>query len=350
MTKPSIPLWQLASIAGLLFASVDIIRSEEPRPAKMEQLRLYIPIPELETRVGTDVESLAAYVKSLEKTAAGFLQKETKPQAKGLLIAVGISGSKKAKVWCQAVDGDCPSKLLTQLQDVLAQVEPVTLKRPPMAFGMEMSLWGKRPQKYPEFPETWVEAAKQSGTKLLIPPDELFKTLWPESVVAQTTDPSSVTFVPQMLEPIGGKIQRPKDWFYVESHKGSSYTWILSRENASKGPYTTGVKIQTFVGVKEATGKTPKEFVQDFVQRKKKEADKVLDTCAEKKQGLFTRVCLETREGPHHILYSLFWGNDDLDIVVVSIAGTTSDLWNTYSPVFDEMSGFELLDPKRFQK
>ena len=53
---------------------------------------------------------------------------------------------------------------------------------------------------------------------------------------------------------------------------------------------------------------------------------------------------------PHHVLYSLFWGNDALDVVVVSIAGTTKNLWNTYSPVFDKMSGFELIDMKRFDK
>jgi len=350
MMKPSIRLCKWASIAGLLFASAYIGRSEEPRPAKMEQLRLYVPISELENRVGTDVEPLAAYVKSLERTAVGFLQKESKPEAKGLLIAVGITGGKKAKVWCQAVDGDCPRKLLTQLEDMLGEVEPITLKRPPMAFAMETSLWGKTPQKYPEFPETWIEASKKSITKLMIPPDELFKTLWPESVLAQTTVQSSVTFVPQILDPTGGKIQRPNDWFYVENHKERFYTWILSREDSSKGPYTTGVRIQTLIGVKEVTGKTPKEFVQDFIQRKKKEADRVLDTCPEKKQGLFTRVCLETEESPHRILYSLFWGNDDLDIVVTSIAGTTSDLWNMYSHIFDEMSGFELFDLKRLQK
>ena len=41
-------------------------------------------------------------------------------------------------------------------------------------------------------------------------------------------------------------------------------------------------------------------------------------------------MCIETEEGPHHILYSLFWSND-LDVVVVSIAGTTKELWDTLS-------------------
>lgn len=155
-------------------------------------------------------------------------------------------------------------------------------------------------------------------------------------------------FVTQVLEPTGGKIQRPKSWFYSESRNEVSYTWILSREDASNGAYTTGVRIQTLVGVQEGTGKSPKQFVSDYVATKKKEA-KVLKTCDEKDQGMFTRVCLETEEGPHHILYSLFWGNK-VDIVVVSIAGTTKELWDTYASTFDRMGAFELIDLKRFEK
>jgi hypothetical protein len=155
-------------------------------------------------------------------------------------------------------------------------------------------------------------------------------------------------FVTQILEPTGGKIQRPKGWFYTEGHSGASYKWILSREDASKAPYTTGFRIQMLVGVQEGTGKMPKQFVLDFVESKKKEA-KVLKTCGENNQGMFTRVCLETEEGPHHILYSLFWGND-IDLVVVSIAGTTKELWGTYAPTFDRMNHFELIDMTHFMK
>jgi hypothetical protein len=59
---------------------------------------------------------------------------------------------------------------------------------------------------------------------------------------------------------------------------------------------------------------------------------------------------LETEEGPDHILYSLFWGTNDLDIAVVSIAGTTKELWQTYAPTFHKMGSFELIDMKRFEK
>jgi hypothetical protein len=88
----------------------------------------------------------------------------------------------------------------------------------------------------------------------------------------------------------------------------------------------------------------------DFLEAKKKEATKVIDTCSPQEQGLFARVCLETEEGPSHIRYSLFWGTHDLDIAVVAIAGTTKDLWQIYAPTFDRMNGFDLIDMKRFEK
>ena len=185
---------------------------------------------------------------------------------------------------------------------------------------------------------------------------EAMKTLLAVVLLALTAsaiaEAPPIEFVTQVLEPTGGKIPRPKDWFYAETHHGPVYDWMLTREDTGGGkkPYTTGVRIQTFTGVKEGTGKTAKQFILDFLAAKKKEATKVIKTCEEKDQGLFTRICLETEEGPHHILYSLFWGTNNLDVAVVSIAGTTKELWDTYSPAFDKMSAFELIDMKRFEK
>lgn len=165
------------------------------------------------------------------------------------------------------------------------------------------------------------------------------------SIAAQTA-PSK--FVVQILEPTGGKIERPSEWFYAEAHSGPVYRWTLSREDTSGNrPYTTGVRIQAFIGVKQGAGKTAKEFVLQFAEAKKMEG-KIIKSCPEFDQGLFTRTCLETEEGPNRILYSLFWGSNDLDIAVISIAGTTKELWQTYSSTFNRMSTFELIDMKRF--
>ena len=167
------------------------------------------------------------------------------------------------------------------------------------------------------------------------------------SALAQSPPPK---FVTQILEPTGGKIPRPEGWFYAERHRGPVYDWMITREDTQGGtaPYTTGVRIQMFSRIKDGTGKSAKQFILDFIAAKK-EAAKVIKTCEPKEQDLFTRVCLETEEGPHHILYSLFWGSNDFDYAVIVIAGTTKELWDAYAPVFDQMS-FELIDMKRFEK
>jgi len=160
---------------------------------------------------------------------------------------------------------------------------------------------------------------------------------------------ASREFVTQILQPTGGEIQRPKGWFYTEEHPiPSLYTWILSREDASKGSYTTAVRIDLMVGVHANSGKTPKEWVLHYIKLKRNQA-KFLKTCRENNQGMFTRVCLETEEGRHHLLYSLFWGNE-IDIVVATTASTTKELWDTYAPTFDRMlNRFELIDMKRYK-
>ncbi len=157
--------------------------------------------------------------------------------------------------------------------------------------------------------------------------------------------------ITQILEPTGGKILRPKDWFYAEAHHGPVYMWTLSREDPSSGePYTTGVRIQVFVGVEKGTGKSAKQFLLDFAAARTKAATKVLKSCKEQDQGLFTRMCLEVEEGRYHVLYSLFWGSQGMDMAVMSSAGTTIDLWETYASTFDRMSAFEIIDMKRFEK
>jgi hypothetical protein len=177
----------------------------------------------------------------------------------------------------------------------------------------------------------------------------LFLLVFTEITFATTGE--SDEFVTQILEPTGGKILRPKDWFYNEFHNGPAYKWIISVENtAGSKPYNTGVTIQTVVDVSKHTGKSAKDFILDFVSDRKKVATKIIGTCEEKDTSLFTRICLETEEGENHISYSLFWGTSGMDIALVSISGTTKELWKTHQKTFNKMREFELIDMKRFEK
>ena len=185
------------------------------------------------------------------------------------------------------------------------------------------------------------------------------QTNTPNLTNAQTKATTPTNFVQQILEPTGAKVQRPKDWSYAEFHgkglaqpprpgdKWQYYHWSISPDPSKD----TLVNIQTIVGVKEYNGKTPKEFIEDVViPAMKKKADKVLKCCTENKHKSFTRICMEAELYQKHFLYSFFWSDDDLDVAVISIASTAKDLWDTYSPVFDKMNGFELIDMKSTDK
>ncbi len=162
-------------------------------------------------------------------------------------------------------------------------------------------------------------------------------------------------FKNQILEPLGGKIQMPKDWFYNERHGGPSYVWILSKEDLDNGPYVTGVKIQIIGGIEEGTGQSPEQFMQDFVSQKKGQVQ-ILSECNAQEQDFFIRTCLQTIEPAkdlgaeinYRIQYSIFWSNE-MDMAVLMIQGTTEELWEKYLPVFNVMQEFEMIDMSRFE-
>jgi len=154
--------------------------ADEPKAAKINQIRLYIPTPMLEERIGNDVKPLANYIKALEKGTAEFMAKEKQPKAKGVLIAVGIKSKTKTRIWCEAVDGDVPDGLLHKLEKELAKVEAVDPKKAPIAFAIEINLFGQKAEKFPEFPKVWFESRDKDKPTKVVPPDDLFKSIWPD--------------------------------------------------------------------------------------------------------------------------------------------------------------------------
>jgi len=153
-------------------------------------------------------------------------------------------------------------------------------------------------------------------------------------------------FVLQKLEPTGGEVLRPVNWYYTARHNKTSFLWTISKENAAAGPYETGMRIQTFINVEAGTGRSPKQFVLEFFEQKKM-STQVIRTIPERNQGLFSRVGLETEEGKYRILYSGFWGNNS-DIVIFTIAGALSSEWSQYQDTFNRMANFKLIDMDRF--
>ncbi|MEP6668062.1 MAG: hypothetical protein ABJF10_02855 [Chthoniobacter sp.] len=318
---------------------------------KTERLSLYQPDEVLRARL-TSTESLAEYFKKLEAVCTDFFATATEPET--LHIVVAVKPGKQARFWFVSSTRE-DDKGLEPLRQKLEAVPPLEVFAGPLAFAISARIAGgdgkngfKDKNVGPPIPKEWAEAVKGAKSPVQVP-DGFLAAAWPDAPGIATAVPAPAGFVNQVLEPTGGRIFRPKDWFYVENHHGPVYMWTLSREDsADDHAYATGVRIQLFTGVQKGTGKTPQEFILQFVANKTKQV-KVIKSCEAKDQGLFTRMCLETEEGPYHILYSLFWGSKDLDLAVISISGTTKELWDKYSPTFDRMSEFELIDMKRFE-
>ena len=159
-------------------------------------------------------------------------------------------------------------------------------------------------------------------------------------------------YAEQVLAPTGGRIARPEGWHYVERHGATTYRWIIALENPDEQPYETGVSIQMLPGVTEPTGLAPQVFAESFIANKKQTAEHLGD-CAAESGDLLSSLCIEVLEqveqpdGSEHayrIRYALYWGNYNLDMVVVMVAGTTPEKWEDMAGIFQTMAHFQVLD------
>jgi hypothetical protein len=154
----------------------------------------------------------------------------------------------------------------------------------------------------------------------------------------------------QMLEPLGGKIVKPNGWFYDGGMTENGFAWTISKEDPSKGPYDTGLKISGIVDVSKRTGLIAEEFVKSLLDTRKDEA-KIISECEPTEQDHFFRICLETEEElirdntlrKFHIIYSDFWSNG-LDMAIITVFGAPIDEWEEVKSISEIMSEFEFID------
>src|SRR5262245_45133867 len=105
-----------AFLSSCLLSLSVVFAAAEPTPTELNSVRLYVPIPLLPERFGDDAEPIGDYIKSLQQRTDEILSKEKPPEAKGLLVAVGIKSKRNTRIWCEAVDGEIPEELLRRLE------------------------------------------------------------------------------------------------------------------------------------------------------------------------------------------------------------------------------------------
>lgn len=154
----------------------------------------------------------------------------------------------------------------------------------------------------------------------------------------------------QKLEATDGSIAIPEDWHYQEGTTNSGILWTFSKEDPKKG-YETGQRIQVLLDVEKGTKKSKKEFVDSFLQSKRK-ISKIVKDCTTTDLGMFYRTCLEVVESSskdgvdreYHILYSMFWAKK-MDMVVLVTFGAPEGEWEAVESIANTMAEFELLGP-----
>ena len=146
---------------------------------ELNSIRLYLPDAKLRERIGEDVAPLADYTKALQAELTALSAKSPPTTAKGLFVTVGVKPGKRAKVWCEAVEGDIPADTLATMEKKLGEVPCLEVDHGPIAFALEIRLGGQKPDKFPVMPKAFAEAAERAGNGLLVP-ERVFKVIWPD--------------------------------------------------------------------------------------------------------------------------------------------------------------------------
>jgi hypothetical protein len=176
------------------------------------------------------------------------------------------------------------------------------------------------------------------------------------SLGASESAPTSPLTAPEgykirSLDPIHGQVLVPDGWHFSGHIDPVGFTWIISREDFSKGEYKTGMKIQLIHGMNKYKKLTAEEFVNNFVSGKKNSGVKIINDCGGEKFGSFQRQCLETEEsltingeqGKYHISYSLFW-NNEIDTSYTMVFGAPTEEWDRNAEYLKNIGKIKLPD------
>lgn len=156
----------------------------------------------------------------------------------------------------------------------------------------------------------------------------------------------------QVLEPIGARVVKPKDWFFARTYDRHGYTWVISRENPREaGGYKTGLRLQLLQGIRHGTQKSPQRFIEDFFTKKKGEGKPDSEVCSAKTFASFQRRCLATEEEiegqgktKFHVVYSGLWNNETDTVLLMTFSAPAAE-WQQAAPIAnDMMEGIDLPD------
>jgi len=303
---------------------------------------LYQPVDIVGKNVVGGVKVMATFIKSVENAWIELEPSLDKRKQSVLVVALGYK--RLTSAWIISKNSNRFYKNITKKIRFLKQ--PV-LSNGYFVFALQGAEFkNSESNNFLPTPKDWLDITKKSSKAMIV--DEILDKILVKDLNYKDTSPAG--FVKQHLKAIGGTILKPKEWFFNETSQPAGYTWILSKENPSVSNYVTGMKIQLLVGIKSGTGKTPKEFAENFL-KSKESSFKIIHKYPQTTQNIFSRKGIEVedklklngKKELYHIVYSAFWNNKN-DMLIVVTYGTTKKLWSKYKDIFHTMARFKLLD------
>lgn len=166
---------------------------------------------------------------------------------------------------------------------------------------------------------------------------------------AARAETASLQVTTQVLEPVGGRILRPRNWVLQPAHRPEAYVWLVAPPTGAQAAVPR-VRVETVLGARREGGADAFERAQAVLKAKSGEGSRVLRRCEPKDLGLFTRACLEVDEGAERVLYTVYWETTGRNIFSVVEARALQAQWPTYAALFARMANFQVLDMKQFEE
>lgn len=223
-------------IVWSLLAQVAFAQSAaKPEPFRSAEIVLYNPTDDFEAR-GPSGEITASFIKQLQTKAAVLLKDDKPGTGRSGLIAAAIRPDGTMKLWLD-IDGEFQPGLTQSLEREMKSAGVPPVMNGPIAFAVHFDLWGgstrPRTKSGPiELPQSWQKCAKGQNKPLRVP-DDILPLVWKTEPSSENQSTTSTTFfVPegyelQELSPLGGRMLRPKGWFYTENHNDQSLMWTV---------------------------------------------------------------------------------------------------------------------------
>jgi len=172
-----------------------------------------------------------------------------------------------------------------------------------------------------------------------------FFVLWASVLPASE---KGVNFQSAALKSIDCQIQVPTKWSVYDQSNRDRSSWVITPDDLNRGPYTTGVRIESLAKVESLTGAKASEWVAARGHDKSTSLPVISsETGPTNDYFQVRRLVTEEVYSPgrteyttYRKIYTWYW-SDKHDVVICIEARTPGKSWKSMSPILERISKLE---------